>query len=313
MPDRAREREVYPNAVVVLGEHVALRSDHAPTFPVDRAAVRAVTSPHKHHVADASHPTRSLPLPAVPARLVRALVRSTGGSLDPVVSNAPACSWIGLEELRSDVRAALSRRSCRRVELDDVVQEALMRAARYRGSLCDPGRLRAWVIRIALNVMRDAVRRDQRLPRIEKPDEVLELVAGREDIPGDPPEDDSVEAEGELFERHVLIQHMDRALMDLPRVDQRVLGAWYAEHDPDRPALHVREVADDMDKVRVFRARARLTRLLRKRLALDAPVDVSVPIAPVAKKKRVRRGARCATVHPKTQKRGQNLTARNEA
>lgn len=229
--------------------------------------------------------------------------------MNPVASNAPRLTWTGLEELRSDVRAAISRQACRRVDVDDVVQEALLRAARYRHGLGDPARLRAWVIRIALNVMRDTVRRDLRLPRVEKADDVFELLAGREEIPGDGPEDDALEAEGEIFERQVLIRHLGRALSDLPRSDQRVLGAWYADADGKRPTPHVREVAADLAKVQVFRARNRLSRLLRKRLALNVPLEAREPPTP---KKDDRRGARRASVRPKTKKRGDTSAARNE-
>lgn len=177
-------------------------------------------------------------------------------------------SWNGLEELRADVRAALARHACRGAELDDVVQEALLRAARYRGSLTDVERLRAWVIRIALNVMRDHLRRDLRLPRIEESEDVFARTEGREAIPGEDSEDESLEAEGVVFDRAYVLRHLDEALSELPRMDQRVLGAWYAPPG-DLRALHVRESMSDLAKVRAFRARNRLTRLLRRRLALD--------------------------------------------
>lgn len=198
--------------------------------------------------------------------------------------------WSGLEDLRPDVRAALARHSCRASELDDVVQESLIRAARYRGSLTDTERLRGWVIRIALNVMRDHMRRDLRIPRVEEAEEVFASVEGREGIPGEDPDDEPVEAEGLVFEREYVMRHLDMALAELPRMDQRVLGAWYADADDVR-ASQVRESMSELAKVRAFRARSRLTRLMRSRLALDV---ADAEEAESAGDQEGRRGARCA-------------------
>ena len=70
-----------------------------------------------------------------------------------------AC-WRGLAELEPQVRA-FARRRCRDMhELDDVVQETLLRAARYRRGLTDETRLKSWTLRIAANVMRDRLDRE---------------------------------------------------------------------------------------------------------------------------------------------------------
>lgn len=205
---------------------------------------------------------------ASPERLEPVRISDTRMRAEPV-----RCTWTGLEDLRSEVRAAIARHASRRIELDDVVQEALLRAARYRNGLSDPSRLRGWVIRIAMNVLRDQMRRDLRLPRVEKPDEVFELIEGREGIPGDACEDDTLESEGTLFEREVVLAHLDRVFEELPRGDRRVLDAFYG--NGARRANFVREGAPDLFKVQVFRARARLARALRKRLALGLRADAA--------------------------------------
>jgi RNA polymerase sigma factor (sigma-70 family) len=217
------------------------------------------------------------------------------------------CTWTGLEELRSEVRSAIVRRATRRIEVDDIVQEALLRAARYRRSLVDPERLRAWVVRIALNVLRDQMRRDMRIPRMDIAEEVFELIEGREEIPGDVCDDDAVEAEGGIFEREVMLRYLDRAFEDLPRCDRRVLQAYYSRDEaPPRPGC-MREGMPVLFKVHVFRARGRLARALRKRLALGAhrssarrgPYDTNAQRmnAPdPAGAGRNHRGARCAPV-----------------
>ncbi len=208
------------------------------------------------------------------------------------------CTWSGLESLRSDVRAAVARRCrSRRVEIEDVVQEALLRAARYRHKLIDPERLRAWVIRIGLNVLRDQMRRDLRLPRVEKGDDVFDLLEGREEIPGDPPEDDALEAEGEIFERCTVMRHLDRAFEELPRSDRRVLTAYYERGDVSRRASCVRETGAELFKVRVHRARGRLERALRKRLSLGPRVRTRASPAADSSLQNVR-SAMCAPVRP---------------
>jgi len=227
---------------------------------------------------------------------VEAVAPSRRRSEEPIRrAEAARCTWSGLDGLRPEIRAAIARRACPNIELDDVVQEALLRAARYRHSLIDPERLRAWVIRIAFNVLRDQMRRDLRLPRVEKADEVLELLEGREAIPGETGEEDALEAEGTILDRELVLRQLDRAFQELPRADRRVLDAFYAQGDPTSSHACVRESAPDLSKVQVFRARARLARALRKRLALGLRADAAAR-PPGSRKKR--RSAPCAPVRP---------------
>jgi RNA polymerase sigma factor (sigma-70 family) len=234
--------------------------------------------------------------------------------LEPALARAEnTCTWNGLEELRPELRRYIARYRVCRADLDDVVQEALMRAARYRHRLTDDERLRPWVMRIAVNVMRDRVRRDARLPQIETSDEVFALLEGREGIPGDGPEDDWLETNGALYERALLLRHIGRALDELPPVDRRVLDRWYSCPDDEKPASRVCETSPDLAKVHVFRARGRLSRLLRKRLALAARTGVPEELPRLPQKKKEPRGARCASVHARPkEERGAKTAARNE-
>jgi hypothetical protein len=97
--------------------------------------------------------------------------------------------WRGLEELRPALRTYLKRRCRDLFELEDVVQETLLRAARYRTSLDDSRRLRGWTLRIAINVMRDRLRREARRSRLELGDERLEEIESREPVPGEEAEE----------------------------------------------------------------------------------------------------------------------------
>ena len=214
-------------------------------------------------------------------------------------------SWEGLEELREEVKQSLLRFTYRAEELDDAVQETLLRAARFRHRLSDDARLRPWVMRIAQNVMRDRRRREKRLPRVEGTDELFACLEGRETIPGEDDPDELLEAGGEVWERAVVLRHFERALRDLPRSDQRVLDLWYSCPDDEPRASRVCEHSPALAKVRVFRARSRLVRLLRRRLALSSYAAGEDRLPRLESPTKERRGARCAAVvHQPREERG---------
>jgi RNA polymerase sigma-70 factor (ECF subfamily) len=177
-------------------------------------------------------------------------------------------SWAGLEDLRPVLRGYLARRCRDQSEIDDVIQEALMRAARYRGSLSDPQRLRAWVVRIAANCLRDHLRREGRLPRGEAGEDVFDRMEGREVAPGELPEDRRLALNGVVVERELALRHLTLAMRRLREADQRVLDAYYAHRQSCACAemAQVCEVAPELVKCRLFRARRRLRRNLRVRL-----------------------------------------------
>lgn len=219
-------------------------------------------------------------------------------------------SWAGLEELRGDVGRSIRRHTRSAEELEDVVQETLLRAARFRHRLTDDSRLRPWLLRIAQNVMRDRRRLEARLPRVDVTEDLFSRIEGREAAPGDGPEDDLLESGGEVFDREVVLRHFERALRDLPRKDQRVLELWYSCPEDEPRASRVCEHSPSLAKVRVFRARGRLVRLLRRRLALCAFVDAKSHLPRLCAPAPERRGARCAAVSPDSrQERGAQAAA----
>lgn len=207
-------------------------------------------------------------------------------------------AWHGLEDLRPAIRATLARRGRAWNEIDDIVQETLLRAARYRHSLADPERLKPWVLRIALNVMRDSARRELRLPRIERGEELFEHLEGHESIPGDESEDVRLEKGGELLEKNVVLQHLSESLEAMSPIDRSVLDLFYSSEDGTRTTAAVCELPPVLVKVKVYRARRRLTRTLRRRLSLDAEGD-----AKSLTESHELRSARCAPV-PMTRVRG---------
>lgn len=175
-------------------------------------------------------------------------------------------SWAGLEDLRPILTIYLARRCRDESEIDDITQEALLRAARYRGSLSDPARLRAWVLQIATNCLRDHLRKEGRLPRGEANEEVFDRIEGREDVPGELSEDLHLSLNGVVVEREIALRHMLGAMRRLRDEDQVVLDSYYAGQHSCAETARVCEVAPDLVKCRLFRARRRLRRTLRVRL-----------------------------------------------
>ena len=216
------------------------------------------------------------------------------------------CCWHGLDDLRPAIHATLARRGRAWSEIDDIVQETLLRAARYRHSLADPARLKPWVLRIALNVMRDAARRELRMPRIERGEELFEHLEGHESIPGQESEDLRLEKGGALLEKEVVLQHLSESLDAMSAIDRSVLDLFYASDEGTETTAAVCEVPPVLVKVKVYRARRRLTRTLRRRLSLDPECDDTGALLDPEL-----RSARCAPV-PKTRARGVKNAAPNK-
>src|SRR5262249_49948197 len=137
-----------------------------------------------------------------------------------------ARAWSGLIDLHPVVRAFL-RPHCRdESELDDVSQEVLLRAARFRARRSGPVHLRAWLIRIAVNALREHRRRETRLPRQDDGEELLERMEGREEEPGETPEEHRLTLCGVLLERPRVLCSVGAAMSELDPSDQAVLDAY---------------------------------------------------------------------------------------
>lgn len=170
-------------------------------------------------------------------------------------------TWHGLEELREVLRCFLRRHSRDDNEIDDVVQETFVRAARHRARLCEPRRLRSWTMRIALNVLADIRRRDQRFSGEREPEDALAVLAVREEPRA------AVRVGDVEVERDLLLGHLGEAKGSLRPEDRRLLDSFYAgEGSCARTGLEC-GIPAHLVKVRLFRARQRLLRVLRQRLA----------------------------------------------
>lgn len=176
--------------------------------------------------------------------------------------------WRGLSELRLDVERTLAR-SCRdKSELDDMVQETLLRAATFRRSLHDHSRLRPWVMRIAWNVMRDHVRRERRLKRADVSEDFLAEVEGRESAPSHLPESPGVRIGGLVYDGEDVLRLLCDLLPQLSAREFELFQAYYGEGLGCRNAAHRLDVTTQTVKMRLFRLRRKLRRTLNKQSQL---------------------------------------------
>lgn len=174
--------------------------------------------------------------------------------------------WLGLDELRPTLRMFL-RRHCRDGgEVEDVLQETLLRAARYRDSLVDARNLRSWTQRIAVNVLRDRVRRSRRQARVERAEENLDLAEGRERIPGEFEEEVKLTVGATVVDRRVALAKLDEVFGELKADDRAVLRSYYGGAQSCADTAGECDIPSSLVKVRLFRARKRLMRALRRKL-----------------------------------------------
>lgn len=177
-------------------------------------------------------------------------------------------SWDGLEEHLQALRAFLARRCRDWNQADDVAQEALLRAARFRSRVLDERNLRGWILRIGSTVLRDHLRRERRQVRIEGADDLLAGREGREHEPGQLAEGELSYLEGQIVDREQLMSEVDLALAEEDLLERRMLARSYG-------ADLCRERADECEpdslplvrrKERLFRARQRLYKRLTARV-----------------------------------------------
>ena len=173
-------------------------------------------------------------------------------------------TWQGLEELRGVLACYLRRHTSDDHEIDDVIQETFVRAAHYRGRLSEPQRLKAWTLRIARNVLADQRRRELRqgLEREGSP----RGLDGFED-PSDEAGEEWIRVGTEVHDRDLVLAELREALAGLRTGDRRLLDAFYGGSQSCQETAGACGVPRHLVKVRLFRARQRLARAMRRRIA----------------------------------------------
>ncbi|MBI5365025.1 MAG: sigma-70 family RNA polymerase sigma factor [Planctomycetes bacterium] len=176
------------------------------------------------------------------------------------------CPWRALDEQRPILRGWLRQRMRDDNDVEDIVQECILRAAQHRAREGDPERLTAWLIRIAENTLYDHRRRIRRRPVIQGEAEFLDSFEGREQTPGEEREGEKLQVETLSLERHRLFDGLASAIRRLNEDDQRVLDFYYSGNNGCRDIAEVAEVAPDSIKSRLFRARRKLWRIVLEEL-----------------------------------------------
>jgi RNA polymerase sigma factor (sigma-70 family) len=174
--------------------------------------------------------------------------------------------WLGLEELEPALRGFLRGRCRDDNEVDDLVQDTLLRAARYRPSLEDPSRLRGWTLSIAGNLVRERHRRRFRSGQVEVEEKTLEELACRDtgrDEPGEPLWN---LGRGPALGQETVLAHLSKAIRGLQEHDRCLLRAYYGGDGGCAGAGAECGIAPGLVKVRLFRARRRLERAMRRTL-----------------------------------------------
>jgi RNA polymerase sigma factor (sigma-70 family) len=202
------------------------------------------------------------------------LVEETGhAEVGSVETAQRAHSWSGLEEIREPLRCFLSRHCRDENEIDDVIQDTFVRAARYRSKLADAARLRSWAMRIALNVLSDARRRAQRLQLSLTEEGAADGIEAREPVPELCVSEPRLRLGSWVIGKQAALDHLAAALSGLQADDRRVLGSFYGGTQSCRQTAQDCAIPQHLVKVRLFRARKRLLRAMRRRFAMAPGVQ----------------------------------------
>lgn len=184
--------------------------------------------------------------------------------------------WKSLDDLEPHLRRFLSTRSRDDAEIDDVLQETYLRAARYRESLEDPAKLRSWVFRIASNVLTDRIRRAARRRTVSVDEGCLEQLAAKD--AEDEPEE-LVLVDGRREAREDVLKVLSKAMRELRDRDRDLLESFYGGAGSCRETADSCSMPERLVKVRLYRARTRLRRVVtaevsRKRQAASFAGEV---------------------------------------
>ena len=177
--------------------------------------------------------------------------------------------WDGIEELRGGLERKVSRWSRDKSEVDDVVQETMIRAARYRVSLRESNRMDSWMARIAWNVLKSLRGREAGRPISVLENVHLDSNEGREPDPLIGLFDDVLWVRGVEVERGRLASLLEGAIRALPDPEKRMVEAaykWQMSPGAISEKFGVRRV---LVKSRLYRIRQKLHRRVLEALGAE--------------------------------------------
>lgn len=175
-------------------------------------------------------------------------------------------AWVGLEKLRPRLQRYLLARTRSESEVDDIIQETFLRAARYRSHLKQDGNLLAWVIRIAANVTRDSARGCRRYTTGCIEEIIDEGHAGTAYYEDDESEAVLLSVGEERIDRELLQRHLSSALRSLQPRDRELVRSFYDGGKCCQEAGRSVGLSKNLAKVRLFRARRELARCIQRRV-----------------------------------------------
>lgn len=179
-------------------------------------------------------------------------------------------NWLGLDDLRTDLVRFLGRRCRDSNEVDDVIQETMLRAARYRHGLDKAACLRGWCLRIARNVLADRHRRRHRNLGKSVAPELLDSIEARDT---QHVEGGTVALGNWRMDRRVAIEWITAELGGLSLQDRNVLTSYYGGNGNSGETSRECGIPQRLVKVRLFRARRKLLQGMRKRMALSSNAE----------------------------------------
>lgn len=170
-------------------------------------------------------------------------------------------AWRRLIETYSGRVFGLLYRQCGDAELaEEIAQATFVKVARKLGGYREHGRFEPWLFRIAMNQLRDEMRRRRRqAPAVDFAETPPEAIGYAGDEPGEAPDRPAIEAERDAT--------LHAALAGLPEADRRVLHLRYTA------ALSYAQIAETLDEP-LGTVLARGHRALKKlRKALDGAIE----------------------------------------
>ena len=183
-----------------------------------------------------------------------------------LVAKPQRVDWEGLEEFCPTLRAFFGQRCRDENEAEDLLQETLIKAARSQWGVRDRSRMRGWILRVASNVLRDHIRKMRRGVVTCHDDGALASAQAQEVDLGTGNPDLTYDLGGQSVEGDVLLHSLNAVYGHLRDRDRRLLNSYYGGDESTASTADEFHIHRSVVKVRLFRARQRLGRALRRDL-----------------------------------------------
>jgi len=169
-------------------------------------------------------------------------------------------NWEGLEDSRGRLEKKVSNWSRDKNVVDDVVQETMIRAARYRVGLREPQRMDSWLDRIAWNVLKSLRGREARRGLSVMENGQLDATEGREPDPEIELVEEVLWVCDKEVESERLSSLLDGAIRALPDHERRLIQAAYFKQMSPCAISEAFGVRRALVKSRLYRIRQKLRR-----------------------------------------------------